>query len=160
MKIGVISDTHKDSFEDIPLRALDELSGVDMSVHAGDFGSKPVLEGLKKRGQFKGVHGNMDSDEIKNEMPKTIQFDVNNFKIGVAHPAEGGDPSLIEQKVGSKFSDVDVIIHGHSHMPKNEMVNGVLHFNPGSASGAFPAIIQSIGILTIDDRISGEIIKL
>ncbi len=160
MKIGVLSDTHKDFFEDIPLSALDELSGVDIIVHAGDFVSKPLLEGLMKRGQFKGVHGNMDSDEIKNELPKTTQFEVNNFKIGVAHPAEGGDPSLIEQKVSSKFSDVNVIIHGHSHIPKNEMVNGVLHFNPGSASGAFPAIISSIGILTIDDRIRGEIIKL
>ncbi|MFQ6010658.1 MAG: metallophosphoesterase family protein [Nitrososphaerales archaeon] len=160
MKIGVLSDTHQDLFEDISPSVLDELSGVDIIVHAGDFVSRPLLQGLQKRGNFKGVHGNMDSVEIKNELPVTTHFEVNSFRIGVAHPAEGGDPSLIEQKVGSKFSNVDVIIHGHSHMPKNEMVNGVLHFNPGSASGAFPAMIQTIGILRLDDRIKGEIIKL
>lgn len=40
MKICVISDTHTDSIDDLPRRVLDELSGADMIIHAGDFTGK------------------------------------------------------------------------------------------------------------------------
>ncbi|NLC44956.1 MAG: metallophosphoesterase family protein, partial [Clostridiales bacterium] len=32
-----------------------------------------------------------------------------------------------------KAAGVDVIIYGHSHIPKEEKLDGVLYFNPGSA---------------------------
>lgn len=59
-----------------------------------------------------------------------------------------------------KFSGVQAIIHGHSHQTKNDFRDGVLWFNPGSATGTFPAREKTYGILTIDREIRREIIRL
>src|SRR5207249_5119253 len=82
------------------------------------------------------------------------------FKIGVNHPAEGGSPHSLEQRLRPKFPGVHAIIHGHSHQTKNDFRDGVLWFNPGSATGTFPARQKTYGILTIDKEIHGEIIRL
>lgn len=66
----------------------------------------------------------------------------------------------IESRIRRKFHDVQVIIHGHSHRTKNERREGVLWFNPGSATGKFPALKKSYGVLTIDDEIRGKIVEL
>jgi predicted phosphodiesterase len=72
-----------------------------------------------------------------------------------------GHPFGIPKKVAGTFGDVDVIVYGHSHRADNEIRDGVLFFNPGAFSGGFPFIKgRSVGILTLGDEISGEIIKL
>jgi predicted phosphodiesterase len=42
----------------------------------------------------------------------------------------------------------------------NEMVHGVLLFNPGTASGYSSSGVHSIGILECGDTVSGEIVEL
>ena len=66
----------------------------------------------------------------------------------------------IEQRIRKKFDKVDVIIHGHSHRTKNERKDGILWFNPGSATGKFPAMRKTYGTLTVDKEIHGEIFEL
>jgi predicted phosphodiesterase len=51
------------------------------------------------------------------------------------------------------LGDVDIIIYGHSHRAKVEQIGGTLFFNPGPGW-------QSFGILTIDEDVKGEIIKI
>jgi hypothetical protein len=55
---------------------------------------------------------------------------------------------------------VDVIVYGHSHRAMNEVVQGVLLFNPGTASGFSSSGVHSIGILECGDTVKGEIIEL
>ncbi|HZY47353.1 MAG TPA: metallophosphoesterase family protein, partial [Candidatus Bathyarchaeia archaeon] len=81
-------------------------------------------------------------------------------KIGVNHPAEGGSPLTLEQRLRPKFPGVQAIIHGHSHHSKNDFRDGILWFNPGSATGKFPATRKTYGILRVDKDIRGEIIRL
>lgn len=69
MRVIVLSDSHADSIDLLPRKAIDELSGADLVVHAGDYTGRELLEELRQLGNFKGVHGNMDPPEIKRELP-------------------------------------------------------------------------------------------
>lgn len=64
-----------------------------------------------------------------------------------------GSPHGLDDRVGGMFDDVDIIIYGHSHNAQNEVKNGTLFFNPGTAR-------KSYGILTIGREVSGEIVNL
>ncbi len=160
MKIVIISDTHTDSIDNLPGRVLDELSGADMIIHAGDFTGKRVLDALRKIGPFRGVYGNIDGADVRKELPAIDIIQAEDFTIGVNHPAEGGSPLTLEPRLRPKFPRVQAIIHGHSHRTKSDFRDGVLWFNPGSATGKFPATKKTYGILTVDKEIRGEIIRL
>jgi hypothetical protein len=62
--------------------------------------------------------------------------------------------------VVTQFNEVDVIVYGHSHRPMNEVVHGVLLFNPGTASGFSSSGVHTIGILECGDTVKGEIVDL
>ena len=160
MRICVISDTHTDSIDNLPRQVLGELSGADMIIHSGDFTGKRLVDSLRKIGSFRGVYGNIDGPDVRKELSAIDVIQVGDFKIGVSHPAEGGPPHNLEQRLRLRFPGVQAIIHGHSHKTKNEFRDGVLWFNPGSATGKFPAMQKTYGILTIANEIHGEIIRL
>lgn len=160
MKIGVLSDSHASDLEDLPKKALDVLCGMDLIVHAGDYRGKRLLDGLRKLGNFKGVYGNMDPIEIRRELPNIEILEVGKFKIGIVHPSEGGSPFGLEKRIRKKFERVDVIIYGHTHRAKNKVVEGILYFNPGSVTGAFPSLYKSFGILTVNEEVKGKIVKI
>ncbi len=151
MRIGVVSDTHVTSFADVPDRILLALAEVDLIIHAGDFVTKDVLDGLKQLGKVKAVWGNMDSDELKRILPEKELLLIGGKRIGITHGS--GSPHGIEDRVSRMFEDVDVIVYGHSHQSKNEVKKGILFFNPGQARNSF-------GILTVGEQVRGEIINL
>jgi putative phosphoesterase len=151
MRIGVISDTHVRTFDEIPGPILVALAGVDLIVHAGDFTERAVLEGLRTLGKVKAVCGNMDSGELKRMLPEKDLFVANGKKIGLTHGS--GAPWGIATRIRQMFSNVDLIIYGHSHEPFNQYLQECLMFNPGRAGDSF-------GLLTIDDEIRAEIIRV
>src|SRR5437667_10029247 len=131
-----------------------------MIIHAGDFTSKRLVDAVHRMGPVRGVYGNIDRPEVRQELPAIDTIQAEDFMIGVNHPAEGGSPLTLEHRLRPKFRRVQAIIHGHSHQTKNDFRDGVLWFNPGSATGTFPARQKTYGILTIDKEIHGEIIRL
>ena len=151
MKIGVISDTHATSFDQLPDQILRTLAEVDLIIHAGDFVARDVLDGLKRLGEVKAVAGNMDSEELKRILPEKETLVIEGKRVGIIHG--WGSPYGIDDRVGGMFDDVDIIVYGHSHYSQNEMKKGILFFNPGQAKNSF-------GILTIGQEVSGEIINL
>ena len=163
-KIVVLSDTH------IPIRAAkipqqiaDQFKNSDLIIHAGDFQTIEIVENLESYGNFIGVFGNMDSDDIAEKLPEKIIINIKDddkeFKIGVTHGS--GAPEGIAERVLHFFEEnLDCIIFGHSHRPFNEKINGTLMFNPGSCTDTVFAAINTFGILRIKDEIKGEIIKL
>jgi putative phosphoesterase len=159
IRIGVLSDTHIPiAAREIPRKALALLNGVDLIAHAGDILQLTVLEELEELAEVKAVYGNMDTHSIREKLPEINTFEVQGFKIGIIHGS--GPPSGMESRIGKKFDKIDVIIYGHSHSPKNEIINGVLFFNPGSTTDRVFAPCNSFGILTIDKEIRGEIIRI
>src|SRR3989442_8506735 len=74
-----------------------------MIIHAGDFTGKPLVDALREIGPFRGVHGNIDGPEVRKELPAMDIVQVADFRIGLNHPAEGGSPHTLDQRLRPKF---------------------------------------------------------
>lgn len=160
MKIGVISDTH------IPINASEisnkikkYFKGVDMILHAGDLVELSVMEELKKlTNRVEAVYGNMDSSETRATLPEKKTIKAGKYRIGLTHGS--GAPESLVERIAKEFKDVDIIVFGHSHIAMNKKINGVLFFNPGSATDVVFAKERTIGLLELNDDIRGEIIAI
>ena len=120
-RIGVISDTHG------LLRPEAErwLTGVDHIVHAGDIGRPEIIDTLRRIAPVTAIRGNVDIGEWAREYPDTTLLRLAGKSIYVLH-----DLKTLQADPGA---DIDVIVSGHSHVPKIETVGGVVYVNPGSA---------------------------
>ena len=118
-KIGIISDTHGLLRPEAERR----LMGVDHIVHAGDIGRPEIVDALLRIAPVTAIRGNVDSGEWAREYSDTKLVRLARKSIYVLHDLKtlNADPG------------VEVIISGHSHMPKIDTVGGVLYLNPGSA---------------------------
>lgn len=160
-KIGVISDTHiPTKCIKLPEEVFLHFKGVDLILHAGDFIDTSVLDILKEIAPLKAVYGNMDNEAVRKELPRKQIVKIGDIKIGLIHDL--GSLSKIKNKIKEEFgnSKIDAVVFGHSHVPLNEIKCGILTFNPGSATDTIFNPYKSIGILTIDGKIEGKIIKL
>lgn len=158
MRIGVLSDTHLHRVSRDLREIMDHhLSQVDVLFHVGDYTSPVVMEFLSSK-NFHGVYGNMDPLGIRAVLPEKKIVELGGFRFGLIHG--WGSSAGLEEKVLGQFTDVDVIVYGHSHKPMNDMVQGILLFNPGTASGYSSSGVHSIGILECGDTVKGEIIDL
>ena len=158
MKIGVISDTHVSRIDQLPPRLLEKLQEVDLIIHLGDYTSKELVDGLKGLGNFRGVCGNMDSRELRAELPEIDIVQVKGKSIGLTHG--WGSPWEIQSRIKDRFQRVDAILYGHTHAVWNKIDEGILFFNPGSATGRLPATRKTLGILDVEESIQGEIITI
>ena len=161
MKIGVLSDTHLlSSKKALPEKIFQLLSGTDAIIHVGDFQAMSVIENLSVIAPFYGVCGNMDPEGIKKMLPEKRIINLGGFAIGLIHG--WGAPAGLEDRVFSSFygKGVDVIVFGHSHHPLNRLKNEILLFNPGSPTDNRFSETNSMGILTLGEKITGEIITI
>jgi putative phosphoesterase len=158
MKIGVISDTHLTK----PTPDLAELMNgpfkdVEMILHAGDITELPVLDPLAGK-KVLAVCGNMDSLEVQRELPARRVFRAEKFKIGLIHG--WGGPWGIEERMGREFQQVDCIVYGHTHTPAHLEREGVFFFNPGAFRGGRGTGSKTVGVLNLEDTLSGQIFSL
>jgi hypothetical protein len=148
-KIGVISDTHGL----LRPEAVEALRGSERIIHAGDIGSRDVLAQLEKIAPLTAVRGNVDGDWA-GAIPFTKVVEVEGVSIYVLHILQQMD--LKPEAAGFRL-----VVYGHSHEPKQEMKNGVLYFNPGSAGPRRFNLPVTVGRLVVGGgRVSGEIIEL
>lgn len=137
MLLGIISDTHG-SLSSHAYRALE---GCDAIVHAGDIGSSRVLWQLETIAPVTAVLGNCDYSDygptVKNLAAPL--FDGVRFKV-VHRP----------QDIGFIERDVKVVVHGHTHRRRNEVVCGVLYLNPGSASDPRGGEEASVALVALE----------
>jgi uncharacterized protein len=120
-RIGIISDTHG------LLRPEAErgLAGVDHIIHAGDIGRPDIVDALRRIAPVTAIRGNVDNGEWAREYPETNLVRLAGKSIYVLH-----DLKTLKADPGA---GIDVIVSGHSHVPKIDTVGGVLYLNPGSA---------------------------
>jgi putative phosphoesterase len=158
LKIGVISDTHLDDYDDkMKKRVAEHFIDVDMILHAGDIIDLSVLEIFGDK-EVRAVCGNMDNVSVREKFPENLLFELNGFKILLTHG--WGSPWGIEERISSGFKDIDCVVYGHTHKPANHKKDNVLFFNPGSAADRYFNSSKTIGILEIDKDIIGRIIKI
>jgi len=158
VKIGIISDTHLHAVSSELVDIYENyFSDVEMIFHAGDLVSVEIAEYLSQK-PLHVVQGNMDTMDVRDRFPRKEIIEVHGFRFGLIHG--WGSPLGIERRIRSEFRDVHAIIYGHSHRPSNHADDGILFFNPGTATGFRIAGSNSIGIVQIADEIKATIIPI
>jgi uncharacterized protein len=148
--IGVISDTHGLLRPD----ALEALGGSEHIIHAGDVGSQEIIEELSAIAPVTAVRGNVDRGAGSRKLPETQVLELGGTFIYVLH-------DLAQLDLKPKAAGFVAVISGHSHVPKQEVRDGVLYFNPGSAGPRRFKLPVSVGRLILEDGgVRGEILHL
>ena len=160
-KIGVISDTHVPHFKKLPEAIWEHFDGVELIIHAGDLSVLAVLNELEAIAPVVAVQGNIEEDEVRMKLPVKREIVVGQCRIGIVHIL--GDAHNRGKVARQEFPRARVVVFGHSHIPWNEDRDGLLLFNPGSATDRRRQPTCSIGLLYVDDvaqSVKGEIIWL
>jgi uncharacterized protein len=121
-RIGIISDTHGLLRPEAERR----LAGVDHIVHGGDIGRPDIIATLRRIAPVTAIRGNVDTGDWAREFADTGLVRLAERSIFVVH-------DLKTLRIDPVAAGIDVVVSGHSHVPKVEMVGGVLYLNPGSA---------------------------
>jgi uncharacterized protein len=141
-RIGVISDTHGL----LRLEAVRRLSGVDHIIHGGDIGRPDIIEELRNIAPVTAIRGNVDNGDWAREYPETERVRFAGKSIFVLH-------DLKTLRIDPVVIGIDVIVSGHSHVPKIDTIGGVLFVNPGSAGP--PRFKLPITLATLDVTADG-----
>jgi len=117
VRIAVIADTH----DKLPYKLVELIAGADEIWHLGDVCAEWILDELRAGGKpLKIVRGNCDS--IK-DWPLTLDFTRSGLRIHLVHIPPSDPPP-----------EVDLILHGHTHVPRHERIGSAIFLNPGCIS--------------------------
>lgn len=132
--------------------------GVDLILHAGDILIEEVVMELSAIAPVQVVAGNNDGFDLLMKYGKKKIITAGGKRIGLTHGSSSRERTYLSAY--SEFVDdrVDCIVYGHSHKPHNEVIDGILYFNPGSPTYRRFQPRFSLGMLHIDGNIRGEII--
>ncbi len=153
MRILVLSDTHlplrSQSLPGGVLRALE--SSPDLILHGGDLVGAEVICLLEQYGPVHAVTGNMDPLPIKQKVPRVREIDLGPISVGMIHGDELGDSvEAIEADLVGRFPEVDVVVFGHIHRPRLNLVDGIWMFNPGSSTDPRGGSPPSFGWIEVE----------
>jgi putative phosphoesterase len=132
-RLLIIADTH------LPKRARalpDEVwravADSDVVLHAGDWVDVALLDELESRARrLVGVYGNNDGPELRERLPEVARETIGGVRFAVVH--ETGAAAGRERRCEERFSDADVLVFGHSHIPWDTTAgSGLRLLNPGS----------------------------
>ncbi|MEO5674965.1 MAG: metallophosphoesterase family protein [Chitinophagales bacterium] len=149
-RIGILSDTH--GFLDPTI--FEYFTDCDEIWHAGDFGNE-VSEALEIFKLLRGVHGNIDGNQVRKSYPAEVLFNCEDVKIFMTHI--GGYPPRFEPGIRNKLQNLlpDIFICGHSHILKitrDPGLNNLLCINPGAAGKAGLHKVRTIIRLKIEGK--------
>jgi putative phosphoesterase len=148
--VGVISDTHGRLRPEV----LSALRGSDYIIHAGDIGDPSILKRLEEIAPVTAIRGNVDREAWAAKIPATNVLEVQETSLYVLH-------NLAALDLKPEAAGFGVVVYGHTHVAKQEVKNGVLYFNPGSAGPRRFRLPITVGRLTIKGGgVSGQIIEI
>lgn len=145
MILGVISDTHGDVAA--IRRAVVAVGPVDMWLHGGDYSQDSYHLAEMTGLPVVAVRGNCDG-ETDAKIDEYI--DAGTVRIWLTHGHRYQAKDRVEELAwwGKKY-EVQAVVYGHTHIPQTVWQNGVLIFNPGSASRPRGGSSASCGVLEI-----------
>ena len=154
MLIAVISDTHMPrGARRLPDACVERIAGADLLLHAGDFSTLEVLHEFEAIGPpVAGVHGNVDSADLRRLLPEERVVEAGGARIALLHDAgpRTGRLARMRRRFGER---ADVVVFGHSHLPLHEQApDGFQTFNPGSPTERRRAPAHTMGLI----RVGGE----
>ena len=115
MRIAVLADTHNR----LPLHVPRAIAGADEIWHLGDVTDETTLGALRALGKpLWVVRGNCDSNP---DWSLTLDLEREGWRIRLIHiPPFMAPPGT------------DLLLHGHTHVPRNERIGATRFLNPGS----------------------------
>ncbi|MDR1146959.1 MAG: metallophosphatase family protein [Verrucomicrobiales bacterium] len=145
MKIAVLADTH----DRLPAAVIDQIRAADVDEiwHLGDVTRPSVLDDLLTvSASLRVVRGNCDH---AHDWPLTIDRTISGICFRLQHipPAARQCPA-----------DIDILLHGHTHVPRDETVSGIRFLNPGAIGKSNRGAPPSFAFLTVSDgRVGWEV---
>ncbi|WP_018916587.1 metallophosphoesterase family protein [Vreelandella zhanjiangensis] len=140
--VGVIADTHGLLRDE----ALTYLTGCGLILHLGDVGQKQenqsILDRLEQIAPLFVVKGNIDTAPWAESLSLTHSLDVNGWRLHLVHRLIDFDEA----------TPCDVVLHGHSHKPRNEWQEDRLLFNPGAAGKRRFKLPITLGKLWLEEH--------
>lgn len=145
LRILVLADTH----DHLPANVEALAEGADEIWHLGDVCAPSLLQTLEQIGPpLTVVRGNCDTIL---DWPLNADLKRNGVRFRLVHIP----PERVPE-------NVDVVLHGHTHIPRNERREGVLFLNPGCVTrpnrGA-PASVANLEI-SAEGKLNWRTIKL
>ena len=154
MIIGVTGDTHNNLKNIKVICSIFNENRVDKVFHTGDISLPKSLSAFKDLNcPLSAILGNNDILERHDLEIVAKEFECKIFeepyferifdkKISVLH-----HPELINEKM---TEENDLILHGHTHRFRSEIVDNCLIFNPGECAGFMKGKNQ-VGIISLKD---------
>jgi putative phosphoesterase len=145
LRIFVLADTHNRLPANLEALARD----ADEIWHLGDVCDAGILTTIENFGPPVAiVRGNCDSNS---EWPLTADLDRNGVRCRLVHIPPEQVPA-----------NVNVVLHGHTHVPRNERREGVLFLNPGCVTRPNRGAAASVANLDIapDGKLTWQTIPL
>lgn len=134
LRIAVIADTH-DRFPDA---VAGDIETADEIWHLGDVCRAATLELVHRLGPpVTVVKGNND---LFQPWPTEETLQREGFSLRLIH---------IPPKP-SRIGDTDFLLHGHTHIPRDEMIGGVRILNPGTIGKANKGAPPSYAWLSLE----------
>lgn len=133
MRIAVVSDTHNR----LPETVVEKVKDADEIWHLGDVINESIVDQLAYLGPpLRVVRGNCDECT---DWPIVLAFELEGQRIHLEHIPPRLPPE-----------NVDLLLHGHTHVPRDEMVRGTRFLNPGTAGKPNKGAPPSFAWLTLE----------
>jgi len=133
-RIFVLADTH----DRLPERVKEIAKSADEIWHLGDVCTETIIDELRAvRPRITVVRGNCDSNL---DWPLVVDLERSGLNFRLQHVPSDQPPN-----------DVDVVLHGHTHVPRNERRGSILFLNPGCVTRANQGAPPSVAWLEIAD---------
>jgi putative phosphoesterase len=132
LQIFVLADTH----DKLPAKIEPMAASADEIWHLGDVCDPGILQAIETFGPpVTIVRGNCDGQP---DWPLVVDLKRNRIRFRLVHIPPDHAPD-----------GVDVVLHGHTHVPRDERVAGVRFLNPGCVTRPNRGAAPSVGILEI-----------
>jgi putative phosphoesterase len=159
--IAVIADTHLPrGRRRLPEACVERIRNADLLLHAGDIATPDVLGEIEAIGPpVHAVYGNVDTPELREQLPEALTVDAEGARIAMVHDAGPSKGRL--QRMRRRFPEADALVFGHSHIPLHEEAGGFQIFNPGSPTERRRQPRHTMGVArAAQGRVSFDLVTL
>ena len=133
--VFVLADTHNR----LPESVIEMAKNADEIWHLGDVCAEVILDELQAIGpRVVVVRGNCDSNS---DWPLVLDVARGGLRFRLQHVPPDRLPA-----------DVDILLHGHTHVPRYERRGQILYLNPGCVTRPNRGSPPSVAWLEIADR--------
>jgi len=160
MRIGIISDTHiPQQVDSLPQKLNEVFQGVDLILHAGDICEPSVLDKLERIAPVLAALGDDDPVTVYDaRMKRSHRITIDGHRLWLTHSL----PTLSHNDWYKGVSPLDpftgttdIIVFGHTHIPRIDYHKNIFLVGPGSAT--LPSYVPKPGTVAILTITNGKL---